>query len=72
MKIKLFHNDYPEEIQEQIKRKFGEDSIQIIKTREGELEIEFNEEEYPWKHVGTIGRSLDDLMEENEWISSYR
>jgi len=72
MRIKIYHNDYPEELEKQIKTKFGEDTVQIIRLDEREIEIEFNEEKDPWRHTGAIARALDDLMEENEWISSYK
>lgn len=71
MRIKIFHNDYPEELEKQIRTRFGEDTVCIVKTGEREIEVDFDTERDPWRHIGEVARALDDLMEENEWISSY-
>lgn len=68
MKVTVFQNARPEELEEKINELGG---IDLVSSRGGELVLEFDEDVEPWKHQGAIGRILDDL-EEEELISSFR
>jgi len=70
MRITVFQDGHPEELEERLKSLGGVEVVQI-RSGGGILALEFDEEADPWKHPGAIGRALDDLVEE-ELISSFR
>ncbi|MBU2265223.1 MAG: hypothetical protein ABIJ85_02215 [bacterium] len=66
--VRLVHNDFPDDLRRQITQKLGDSSVVISELTDGVVELKFDEREDPWKHPGAIGRAIESLMGENEWI----
>jgi len=49
-------------------RDIGDSSVVISELTDEIVELKFDEREEPWKHPGAIGRAIQGLMDNNEWI----
>lgn len=68
IKVRIFHNDYPECIEEQLKKKFGDD-LKIEKSDSGEMVVSIDDRGTGWRRPWLVEDIMDDLLETNEYVN---
>jgi hypothetical protein len=67
IRIKIYHNDCPEDIEKKLKEKFGDD-LKMEKTSSGEIVASVDDRGTGWQRLWVVDDFLDELRDGNEFI----